>query len=189
MFFFIGIAGKKYKDWIIGNKWLTPVLFVVSVGLCILFWDDKAYSGYINNIFLVSIVIALGISLALWYAFEHINFIGNSGVLKLCGRYCLEIYVIHCLFTAGLRTVFLKVGIHNVYISIILNLIISTTAPVLFSMFCKNLNIYGLFFKPVTYVCEKIVKERSSIKTDINVQRDSHVIILITDGFLLRYMK
>ena len=162
MFFFIGIAGRKYKDWIIGNKWLTWVLFFAAVGLCLLFWNKEQKT--INHIFLVSIVVALGISLALWYVFERVNFIANSRLLRMCGKYSLEIYVIHSLLVTGLRTVFLKVGIHNVYISIVLNLIVSTTAPILFSSFCNKLNIHGLFFKPVTYVINNVVKGRNFVK-------------------------
>lgn len=159
LFFFIGIAGKKYKDWIIGNKWLTLVLFVISIGASAMVCNKKLdTSRYANDIFILSIVVALGISLMLWYVFDHINFIGNNRLLKMCGRYSLEIYVIHSAISTGLRTVFLKVGVHNVYISIALNLFISTMVPILFSMLCKKLNIHGLFFKPVTYVTKKIRK-------------------------------
>ena len=159
LFFFIGITGKKYKDWVIGNKWLTLVLFIVAVGTSVLVWNNKRdTSQYANKVFLLSIVVALGISLALWYVFERINFIGNIKIFKLFGRYSLEIYVIHDFIAAGLRSVLLKAGIHNMYTSIVFILIISITMPILFSALCKKLNIHGLFFKPVTYVTKKIRK-------------------------------
>lgn len=156
LFFFIGIVGKKYKGWILGNKYLTLVFFAAAVGAGVLVWNEKRdTSRYADQIFILSIVAALGISLTLWYVFAHVHFIGNNGILKLCGKYCLEIYVIHAFFVSGLRTIFLKAGVSNVYISIVLNLLISTTAPVVFSMFCKKLNIHELFFKPITYVMKK----------------------------------
>lgn len=153
LFFFIGIAGKKYKNWIIGNKQITLVIFLVAVGMGVLVWNkERDTSKYANRIFILSIVVALGVSLALWYIFEHINFIGNRRILRLCGKYSLEIYVIHIFFVFGFRMVFLKANLYNVYISAVLNLFISTTAPVLFSILCKKLKIHGLFFKPATYL-------------------------------------
>ena len=83
-----------------------------------------------------------------FYMFGKIHFLGSIYILQLLRRYSLEIYVIHCVFKVGFRIVF----INNVYISMLLNTIISTTLPMLFSVICKNLNIQGLFFKPVTYV-------------------------------------
>lgn len=160
IFFFIGIAGKKYKDWIIGNKYLTLVLFTIAVGAGVLVWSKKRdTSVYANRIFLLSIVVALGISLALWYILEHINFFEKSKILKLCGRCSLEIYLIQEYFLAGVRTVVLKIGVQNVYISIILNFFISMAGPIMFSMLCKKLNIYELLFKPVTYVTNKFGKD------------------------------
>lgn len=155
LFFFIGMAGKKYKNWIIGNKYLTLVLFAAAVGKGVLVWNRERYTLKI----LLGIVTALGISLALWYVFQQINFIGNIKILKLCGRHSLEIYVIHNIIVAVLKRALPKTGIHNVYISIALNLIVSTTVPLLFSMLCKKINIHGLFFKPVTYVTKALRRD------------------------------
>lgn len=155
LFFFIGMAGKKYKDWIIGNKYLTLALFAAAVGKGVLAWNKEQYT--LKN--LLGIITALGISLALWYVFQHIKFIGNIKILEMCGRYSLEIYVIHNMIVSALKRVIPKVGIHNMYINIALNFIVSTTMPILFSMFCKKTNVYGLFFKPVTYVTNKLRKD------------------------------
>lgn len=156
IFFFIGITGKKYRNWIIGNKYLTIALFVAAFGSGVMIWNEELNtSNYANLIYILNIVAALGISLSLWYVFEHIKFIGKCRIWQLCGRHSLEIYAIHTFFVAGLRLVFPKIGIHNVYISIVLNLFISTTIPLLFSTLCKKLYIHELFFKPVTYVIKR----------------------------------
>ncbi len=151
IFFYIGMLYKKNKS--LNSGWLVVALFVFSVVLMAMFWD-KAYDtgtaiGYLP---IAKLFVALGIILAIWFVFEHIGFLSNNSLLKLCGKYSLEIYVIHCVFTAGFRTIFPKIGITNVYLSIIFNFIISTAIPILFSILCKKLNIHGLFFKPVTYI-------------------------------------
>ena len=151
IFFYIGMLYSKNGS--LNSKWFTMAIFMTSVVLTLIFWK-KTYKAdaFISNIPIVKLSVALGIILAMWFVFEHVGFSSNNSLLKLCGRYSLEIYVIHCVFTAGFRTIFPKIGITNVYLSIILNFIISTAIPILFSVLCKKLNIHGLFFKPVTYI-------------------------------------
>ena len=150
-FFYIGMLYRKNKS--LSCKWMIAAIFAGSVALLALFWN-KAYKLEISIGYLpvIKLFVAIGVILSVWFVFENVSFLSNNSLLQLCGRYSLEIYVIHCVFTAGFRVIFPKIGITNVYISIILNLIISTTIPILFSMLCKKLKIHGLLFKPVTYI-------------------------------------
>lgn len=152
-FFFIGIAGRKYKDWIIGNRYLTLVLFAAVLGKDTL---QKKIPGI-----LWGIIAALGVSLALWYLFEHIGFIGNNKILKFCGRYSLEIYVLHNIIVSVLKRALPKAGIHDPYINIVLNFFISTAVPILFAVLCKKLGLHGWFFKPVTQLTKKCLHSRT----------------------------
>ena len=153
-FFYIGILRKQQNN--NGNmkdKVLTMALFCVSVILSIILWDkENNMNKTLNSFFAASIVIALGISFALWYLFENARFLGENCVLQTIGRYSLEIYLIHVVFTAGFRTVFSRLGMDSVYVSFILNATVSTALPVYLSIICKKWNIHGLFFKPVTYI-------------------------------------
>lgn len=156
-FFNMGTFLKSCNLKALKSKILTVVLFFISVTLIVLLWSPERY---INSCFAVSIIVALGISFMLWCLFINIGFLGGSNLLQTVGRYCLEIYVIHCVFTAGLRMIFSKVGIENVYVSIILNTVISTIIPMIFSAVCKKLNIHGLLFRPVTYISNLINSRR-----------------------------
>ena len=148
LFFFIGISYRRNKQWIIGNGPLTLILFCASAALCVMFWDRA-----INRILIVSIIIALGFSLALWYVFEHIPFLGNCTLFKIVGKHALEIYLIHYVLIPGVELFFLAVGINHLYGNIFLNLVISAAAPVLISEICYKMGIHDLFFKPFTYLC------------------------------------
>ncbi len=159
-FFYIGMVLKSTDAKVVKRKLPIFILFCTSVVLCILLWNPEKY---INGYFGTSIVVALGGSLMLLWLFYNVDFLGNNRFLQLIGRYCLEIYVIHCVFTAGLRTVFLKIGIENVYLSFVLNGVISTAIPVVFSIICKKLKIHGLLFKPVTYISNFINKRNKDI--------------------------
>ncbi len=153
LFFYIGMLHRAKKDIIIGNKLLSLILFIAAMTLFVLFWNSENNIGKtVNKIFFVNVIVALGISLTIWYFFENIKFLSENRFLQFLGRYSLEIYVIHCIFTAGFRIILPKLGIENVYIGLVLNTAISTAIPIMISVICKRLNIHGLFFKPVTYI-------------------------------------
>ena len=131
LFFYIGTRCARK---LFNGKCGIAILFMMSIILVCVFWN-KAYEEktFINNIPFVNVFVAAGIVLGIWYVFEHIKFLSNNLLLAYCGKYSLEIYVIHCVFTAGLRSVFPKIGITNVYLSIILNFVISAGIPILIS--------------------------------------------------------
>ena len=149
LFFFVGIAGKKYEHWIIGNKPLTFALFAAALG-GLLVRNGGTYPLRI----LWGIVTALGISLALWYVFQHSKTISRVKILRLCGKCSLEIYVLHDIVVAVLKRALPKMGVHDLYLNVALNFILSTAAPLLFAILCKRLRLHGLFFKPVTYLTQ-----------------------------------
>ncbi len=153
IFFYIGLLHSLSDDKIIGNKVLAVIMLCASVALSAVLWNkENDMEKILSKNFAASIVIALGVSLAIWYLFENIKALGSNRFLQTIGRYSLEIYVIHCVFTAGFRIIIPRLGIENVYLSFLLNTIISTAIPIGFSFVCKKLNIHGLFFKPVTYI-------------------------------------
>ena len=99
----------------------------------------------------VGLFVAIAITMLLFHTFERVPALGENKLLCLIGRCSLEIYVLHVFFTAGFRTVFSKLGIGNVYVSIILNFVLSTTIPLCGAWIAKKMKIHDLLFKPYTY--------------------------------------
>lgn len=148
LYFYLGVAHRKYSVSLIGKAKPTGVWFGISLIMMILFWsDDKVISNY-NGI---CIITAVGIVLAVWYIFEKTAFLQNNRFLIACGRYSLEIYVIHHTLAAGIRSFSPRIGIRNAFVSMALNFVLSTAIPVLFSLLCKKMHVHGLLFKPVSY--------------------------------------
>ena len=163
LFFAIGSVISFY--WDTYSKYELPIAittFVCSVAIIVI---DRV--GYNYNDFEAgkllwnrkwNLVIALGISLILLYAFRL--FFSNGAnihvkVISFIGRYSLEIYVIHCIFTAGNRVVLTKLHIENFYLNIMLNTTLSILIPILFALLCKRINIHKLIFRPVYYISER----------------------------------
>lgn len=147
LFFYLGISYRRYGRWIFDNIWLALAAFGVSTLLIVKFWQEN-----VSALPIINSITAFGIILVVWYIFQHIKFFERCELLKMIGRYSLEIYVIHGVIVAACRAVVQKIELDNVYIIVIGSFIISTIIPILFSMLCKRLNIHGLLFKPVTYV-------------------------------------
>ena len=149
LFFYVGIVRRRYGDSIIKNKMASVFLFLVSVAVITVLWDGKRVASSYR---IVNIIVALGIILVIWQLFENVRYFGNSRFLRKCGEYCLEIYVLHHTLAAGFRAVFPRIGIGNAYISMGLNMLFSTSIPVIFAVFCKKIGIHGLLFHPVTWL-------------------------------------
>lgn len=155
-FFYIGMLYQKKQNLLLFKCPVIGILFLLSVILAIGYLVTGSEYERLYWIPGINLIVALGIGLFVWRCFEHIRVLGKNKLFLLCGKYCLEIYVIHCFFTAGNRVIFAKLGINNMYVSIVLNLIISIAVPILFSCICKKLRIYGLFFKTYSFVKDNV---------------------------------
>lgn len=168
-FFFIGIVIYDNKNKIMTNPGFIISAFALSVILMIAFRRDVfVQSGKYeyNKIPVFNFFIAFGISIIIFYLFK--TFFSDESKIRVkffsfLGRYSLEVYVIHCVFTSGNRVVLSKLHIDNLWISVALNTVISVALPILFSMMLKKINMHQPVFKPVTYVKNKLSLQKDSI--------------------------
>lgn len=144
-FFWIGICYRRGTAAWFGSKAVAAVFFVVSAAVFVLTYGTDIP----QHVPCVKAMISLGISLGIWYAFEHFPVLGSSRPLACLGQYSLEIYLLHSVFTAGARTVFPDLILNNYVLSIVLNFAVAASIPILFAYGCKKLSVHDLFFKPV----------------------------------------
>lgn len=163
LFFYIGIIIAFHNDVYKKYELMIAVLtFVVSI---LIMSVDKV--GYTFDDFSVGLllcnrkwnfIIALGFSLILLYVFRLL-FANENHIrvkfMSFLGRYSLEIYVIHCIFTAGNRVVLAKLHIENFYINIAINTVTSIMIPIVFAIVCQKSNIHKMIFRPAYYISER----------------------------------
>lgn len=77
--------------------------------------------------------------------------------MSYVGKSSLEIYVLHCYFTALNRSVLLKIGLNNFYLNVIVNFIISLVGCLIIKQITEKLNIHKYIFAP-----GKQIKRRES---------------------------
>jgi fucose 4-O-acetylase-like acetyltransferase len=72
------------------------------------------------------VLIALSTSFVNVYLFHRFSALGTCPALRFCGKYALELYLLHTFFTGGLRTLLPLVGITGALASVVVNFVVST---------------------------------------------------------------
>ena len=150
----LGLEGDWYK--VRFKEKLEFIMGAISISLMIVFWNNNKF---ICQIPIVNLVVAVGVCLIVWNIFENHIYLesNNTLIFGKIGKYCLEIYLLHCFFTAGYRVLFNKCGIFNLYISMIFNLVLSIGISVLIAKLCKKMGIYEAIFKPFSCISRRKV--------------------------------
>lgn len=145
IFFWIGINYIINKEY-----WIYKIIVIIISGCISLI---TIIICFLNNIIIyrapiINCIVAFGIVLILICLFSNFAVFEKMKFFNFIGKYSLEIYVLHCFFTAGNRVLLPKIGITSFYVCIIVNLIISTAVPILFAVVTRKIGIYNLFFAP-----------------------------------------
>ncbi|MBR6981959.1 MAG: acyltransferase [Ruminococcus sp.] len=162
-FFGLGVMISSHEKWYTTKEVLFAVpAFMISIILMLVIRVGYTYEDFLDGKIIgtanLNTIVAYGLCLMLLFLFRlicsdekylHVKF------LSFLGQYSLEIYVIHCIFTAGNRVVLSKFGINIFYLNIILNVVISITAPIVFSLLCKKIGIHKYIFRPAYVIVEK----------------------------------
>lgn len=167
LFFYLGISNKRYPNRLIGNKGIAIASFVVSMLLCAVFWDRVPYNDAkthfsLNSVPVANAVIALGISLFLWYLFQHVKLLSTNRILIGIGRYSWEIYVIHGIVSPAFRAIVSRMSLIGPYASVAINTVLCIVLPMAFSLCCKRLGVHELLFRPVNALNKMKAKQQKA---------------------------
>lgn len=154
-FFYIGtVVHQKH----ISPNWGMAILGAL---VAVLLYNIQSPEHAVVTYNVEKIIIALGLCVFFWKAFSSMNWLDNK-VLEICGRYCLEIYVIHSFLTAGFRSAFVALGVTNFWLSLALNTILSTALPIIFAMALERIGLHDLLFRPVRYMRSLMASKKPS---------------------------
>lgn len=143
------------------------VWFMVGIGIC-LFACDKKMRLYPKYIGIILIVIFLVGSTATWYfALEStavglilgmlaclgiiITFIQRSTKRMFLSYYTMTIYLMHTIFSAGVRSVLLKLGVDSAMVHILFGLTASFLGPILTAEVMRKTKL-EFFLNPGKYI-------------------------------------
>lgn len=146
VFFFLGSVLCRHRE-ILRSKNL--------MGLCTMFLLSNAvfyYVAYMRfwlpNWKLFIAAATCFFNLALFYRWEAL---GRLRLFRICGKYCLELYLLHTFFTAGLRGVLPLLGVETPWLSVAVNFLLSTTICLTLSFLVSKAPCCDLIFHPVRF--------------------------------------
>lgn len=129
---------------------LSIVAMCVSVLLFCVFKsaDAPSFASCVSNVPSVNTIVAAGACMFIFKAFAEVAWLDNP-LFRILGRYCLGIYVLHCFFTAGFRTLLPMVGITSFCQNFCLNLVLSTALSVSIPLALTRVGLHDALFRPV----------------------------------------
>lgn len=161
-FFYFGMLLKQNTLHVLNHKGICLLSLVVSIFLMVWF-RDFSYGAY-DLIPGWRLLIAFGCLLAVSQFFSltcrnerewHVR------AFSFLGRYSLEIYLLHCVFTAGNRVILNKLHLQIFWLCIILNCAISTALPIMIAVVLKKCKLHDLAFKPVYFIQKR--REKNNV--------------------------
>lgn len=129
-------AGKSFKYIII----LTHIIFVYII----LFFklDNYWIANEIIKVYGITASIAL------------ISLVGKVKIvnkfLLFISKYSFSIYLLHTIFTAGLRVILIKLTINNYYIQLVGGLIVGVFIPILIAIIAQKSKVFNVLFYPTS---------------------------------------
>lgn len=151
-FFYLGIFFAKEEYAI---KYITQTKNLISGGICsmLIFAASIITNRNLLKIDIIGICTAAIISIFIIGLFAKNEY--SNKFLDLCGKYSLEIYIIHCFITAANRVILVKLHITNFYVNVLVNLMMAVFIPIICSLILKKLKLYTIFLRPFSLRTKK----------------------------------
>lgn len=173
LFFYIGMLIHEKPEWFARKNGRDVfAAFLIAIILCAIFWYRGPYTKeakefIIRHFPVVSTIVGVCLSLSVWKIFQNNRFFAENRFLQTVGRYTLEIYLIHNLFSSVFRSLLPRIGVTNALLGVVISSTVSTAIPVLFALFTKRLKIHDLLFRPVTYFAGRRAQKENAQNTNM----------------------
>ncbi len=146
-FFALGSALCSRRRYLASDKCLgISAMVLAAAAYFYLFWYIRDW--YANW----KVAIAVATSFVFLAMFFRWKLLAKVSLLQLCGKYCLELYLLHTFFTAGLRSVLPLAGITRPWLSVWVNFIISTGVSLGLAWIAGKCRWMDLFFRPSRFL-------------------------------------
>lgn len=146
-FFFLGSLLCRHREKLRSEKLfgLCCVLLATAAYFYLVIRIRRWYSYWLC-------LIALSTCYFNVYGFFRWERISHVWLFRVCGKYALEIYLLHTFFTAGLRTVLPLAGITGPWVSVWLNFCLSTGASLGLAALAGRWRWTDVLFRPSRFI-------------------------------------
>ena len=142
-FFALGCFLNRRRE-LIGSAKLAGVsaMCLFTAGYFYVYWYVRYW--YANW----KLGIAVCICFLLLWLFYRFRTLAENRLLQLCGKHCLELYLLHTFFTAGFRSLLPLVGVRTPWFSVWLNFTLSTALCLLLAYLAGRFRWTDVIFRP-----------------------------------------
>lgn len=126
----------KKKHLILG---ISSIIVNIWLYLCL----QQAHHTYIT---IKGFVLANLVSAVCFKIFTEIKC--KNSFLVILGTNTLQIYVMHCFFTGGLRILFKHIGISNITLYFIFGILLGVVVPIICAKICSKSPYLNFVFEP-----------------------------------------
>lgn len=148
-FFFLGCCLCRHRE-LLKNQKLLGLSFMFLVTAAWFFFFGWVYRWFANW----KVGIAAATSFVFLYQFYRFPKLSGFPLFQICGKYCLELYLLHTFFTAGLRTLLPIAGITTPWLSVWSNFILSTGLSLGLAWLSGRFWAMDLLFRPARFYTE-----------------------------------
>ena len=143
------VTGQLFMYWqILLRKRTTAILTILFIAL---FACKTNYALDSDALDTVLTLLGLGASIGCIY---HLTCkrTAVTGLWKYLAKYMLQIYLLHTIFAAGIRSLLLKLGISHVFPHMVMGLVFSFVMPIFCAMIAERFWFLNIFFCPTKTV-------------------------------------
>lgn len=101
------------------------------------------------------LLIAVATCYLLLWLFRRYPRISGNRYLQLCGKHCLELYLLHTFFTAGFRNLLPLLGVTAPWLSVFLNFLLSANLCLGIALLVSRFRWGGLIFRPASMIARR----------------------------------
>ena len=148
-FFFLGSLLCQNREKLRSQKLLgISAMFLVTAAFYYFFGYARSWYGNWK------VMIAAATCYVFVYQFYRFPRLAECRLFQICGKYCLELYLLHTFFTAGLRSLLPLVGITTPWLSVWVNFMLSTGISLLLAYLAGKTWIMDVVFRPARFYTE-----------------------------------
>ena len=148
-FFLLGSVLCRHR-WVMKNNHLTGVAAIFLASMLFFYIFRYSRNWYPNWKFFIAVCTCV-VNVAL---FLRVKFLREFRIFQVCGKYCLELYLLHTFFTAGLRSILPLWGITTPWLSVWVNFLLSTGVCLLLAWLSGKCWVLDLVFRPTRFAAK-----------------------------------
>lgn len=154
IYFYIGVMLVKTKKKIKNIKVNTLIFVILGLSYCFVIKENLLNIKILMHTikFLLAIYGTI-ISISIFKNCS--NKISKIKICNIIAQYTFPIYLMHTIFSAGIRIVLLKIGVNNFYIHCILGLALGMLGPIIIAKVLEKIKYGNVILYPLKTIENK----------------------------------